>query len=350
MVATDFEFDGIKASEEYGLIICNINGGSEDTILAGAPLVLHTVPVRNGSYHYMASTSYNSVLETTFQVIKFSCLKGDFEPLTIDEKRKIMRWLNRKEYCVTKFYHDEKYKRIETITKEEEKYVEETNLETGETITIPVIEEIFEDILVEDTRSTYDGVYYEGTFDSISEIYISGICVGLELHYVTNRPYGYRDYNFETTILNEDTMEEEVVYAVDPLIINTIELSEGQLFTFEDYSDEVGYIYPKEFKIICHGSGDLKITNEIESVLNNKTGEFEGRDTIIRNCSNEEIITFTDELTFTTSIPSHKIQNDFNYIFFRIANKYNDKINRIKANMDCSIEIKYDPIIKGVGI
>ena len=52
----------------------------------------------------------------------------------------------------------------------------------------------------------------------------------------------------------------------------------------------------------------------------------------------------------STSLSSHKIYNDFNFVFFRIANTYANNKNIISVNIPCEITIKYYPVAKGVGL
>ena len=74
------------------------------------------------------------------------------------------------------------------------------------------------------------------------------------------------------------------------------------------------------------------------------------RTTIIKNCTLNEIITFDEYLNMSTTSSGHKLFNDFNFVFFRISNSYNDRNNTISVNLPCEIEIEYYPIVKGVGL
>ena len=51
----------------------------------------------------------------------------------------------------------------------------------------------------------------------------------------------------------------------------------------------------------------------------------------------------------SSSIPSHKIQNDFNYNFFRISNTEDKIVNDITFSIPCEVELTYSPI-KKVGV
>lgn len=267
MNANNFEYDGRYASD-FGLIICTIDSPEMITSL-GSELNLNQVPIRNGAEFLVSNPTYDTPLETTFQVIKYDCKRG-YEELSINEHREIVRWLNRK---------------------------------TPRTLRL-----IGED-------SSYDYVHFEGSFSSISKIEINGRIYGYELHFVSNHPYALGD-------------------TVNLLIKAT---RNNYVYEFEDVSDEIGYIYPK-MKITCTQDCDLSIYNSIEN-----------RTTTIANCLQGEVIQFDEYLNISTSLPSHKIQNDFNYVFFRIANTYEDRINSIKISHPCTIEIEYTPIVKGVG-
>lgn len=54
------------------------------------------------------------------------------------------------------------------------------------------------------------------------------------------------------------------------------------------------------------------------------------------------------KILFSTSNPEHKIQNDFNYIFFRIANSYENRMNMLTFSLPVMAEITYSPYVKVV--
>lgn len=164
--------------------------------------------------------------------------------------------------------------------------------------------------------TTYDNreILFYGSFN-IEAIEYCGKVIGFELTFSMGKPYGtLRQLTFGHVFSGTDK------------------------FTLRDVSNDIGYIYP-EITIKCKASGDLKIHNSIEN-----------RTTIIKNCSTNEIITVDENLNISTSLSSHKLYNDFNFVFFRIANTYSDNKNVISANIPCEITIKYYPIAKGVGL
>lgn len=159
----------------------------------------------------------------------------------------------------------------------------------------------------------WSDIYMEGSFN-VKNVECMGKIYMLELTFVSNRPFSLHEpviYNFSTT-------------------------SSNNTYTIFDISDEIGYIYP-DIEIKCLGAGDLKISNSNEE-----------RVTVIKNCSNEEIITFTKDLIMSTSLVSHKIQNDFNYQFLRISNSYDNRKNTLTFSLPVQVSLRYTPYIKAV--
>lgn len=159
----------------------------------------------------------------------------------------------------------------------------------------------------------YLGIYFEGSFN-ISKIEMNGKLYGLELSLVTNRPFA---------------LQEPKRFVVKNLVENGKQ-------RIKDYSDVEGYTYP-EIEITVNESGDLSIYNEIED-----------RTTFIANCVSGEVIKMSYPV-IETSVSSHKIQNDFNWNFFRIANTFRESVNNLTISLPCEIKITYSPAVK-VGI
>lgn len=156
-------------------------------------------------------------------------------------------------------------------------------------------------------------IYMEGSFN-INNIELNGQVYFFELTFISNHPFALHEpitYKFQTS--NEDN-----------------------IFSFYDVSDEIGYIYP-DIEITCLEDGDLEITNSNED-----------RVTIIKNCVKNEVISFTKELVFSSSISEHKIQNDFNYIFLRISNSYGNRKNILSFSKPVKIIMTYSPYVKAV--
>lgn len=156
-------------------------------------------------------------------------------------------------------------------------------------------------------------IYMEGSFN-VNDVKISAETYILELTFISNRPFALHEpitYTFQTS--NEETV-----------------------FSFFDISDEIGYIYP-DIEITCLEDGDLEIHNSNED-----------RTTVIKNCKENETLSFTKELIFYSSISEHKIQNDFNYVFLRISNSYGNRKNILTFSKPVKIKMIYSPYIKAV--
>ena len=161
--------------------------------------------------------------------------------------------------------------------------------------------------------SEYINIYFEASFN-VKKVEINGKVVGLELEMITNRPYA---------------IHEPLQLMVKNLIVN------GTKKIFSK-SDEEGYVYP-EMEITIAEDGDLEIYNALES-----------RTMKIANCKAGEVITVKYPI-IESSLVAHKIQNDFNWQFFRIASSYRDRLNEITISIPCTIKMSYTPVVK-VGI
>lgn len=159
----------------------------------------------------------------------------------------------------------------------------------------------------------YLDIYFEASFN-ISRIELDGKVYGLELDVKTNRPFALQEPK-KTIIENSDANKVHIV---------------------KDYSDVEGFIYP-EVEITINADGDLRIYNEMED-----------RITFIANCTEGEVIKMNYPI-IETSDDKHKIQNDFNWNFFRVSNSFKNTVNRITISLPCTMKIVYSPTAK-VGI
>jgi hypothetical protein len=162
-------------------------------------------------------------------------------------------------------------------------------------------------------NAEYTNIFFEASFN-ISKIEIDGKIYGLELEMFTNRPFA---------------IQEPVVVMLENIVPNDKKI-------IYSISDEEGHIYP-DMEITIHEDGDLEIYNVNE-----------GRTMRIANCKSGEVININYPL-IRSSVSSHKIQNDFNWKFFRITNTFRNKENSITTSLPCNIKITYSPIVK-VGI
>lgn len=324
MKAFDFEYDG-RCLRDYGMMICSLDYKGIDTVSNGAEISFNTVSTLGGSKHELVSTEYEDCLETTIQICKYSC-STDIEEITPVEFRELTKWLNRK-----------KFLKFKPLSKE------------------------------------YIDLYFEASFN-ISRIEINGKIIGLELEVFTNRPFALHEpkiinietnkrYTWEKFYVINDTEKGETtgefvtsfdinLYPNDGVKIYKIEECESEEYgnikgnyyyvlkeeveniaSFNDSSYEEGYIYPYT-EITILEDGDLNIHNVLEN-----------RNTYIANCSAGEVITM-DYPIIKTDNDSHKIQNDFNWNFFRVANTFENSRNDLITSIPCSIKIKYSPIVK----
>lgn len=159
----------------------------------------------------------------------------------------------------------------------------------------------------------YTGIYFEASFN-VKKIEVGGRLCGFELEMFTNRPFAVHE-PVTVFINNEIANEIKSVYSK---------------------SDDEGYVYPN-MEITIAESGDL----EIYSVREDRT-------MVIRNCVAGEVITVNYPI-ISSSLSSHKIQNDFNWRFFRIASSFKNRLNEINISIPCTIKMTYSPVVK-VGI
>lgn len=160
----------------------------------------------------------------------------------------------------------------------------------------------------------YDTIFWEGSFNITEEV-VGANRVGATLSFVSTRPFA---------------LQNDVTY------YGTLESNESIIIN--DSSMEQGYLYP-DMAITCLEAGDLIINND-----------FDERSTIVKNCTANEVITFSKYLQVTSSDESHAIYDDFNYKFFRICNNYETNENVITFSLPCEYSITYNPIRKVIPI
>ena len=165
-------------------------------------------------------------------------------------------------------------------------------------------------------RKQYKWFRYEGkdvwykVHNKIDKIYLGEDVIGLSITITANAPYGFTD-----EISNSWS---------------------GREIKLKVISDEEGYIYPN-MVIVPSESGDLVLTNT-------RTGDV----TRINRVNAGEVITIYGEnlLQITSDNESHDIATDFNFVFPRFYNEYNDSINTFTTNLNCDIQIDYRGIRK----
>lgn len=156
----------------------------------------------------------------------------------------------------------------------------------------------------------YENIYWNATFSS-KQIELNGQIIGLELTLYTDAPFAYMD---------------EVSAEYDCMA--------GTSFDLYDNSDETGYIIPS-LQITILSDGNFSLTNSMDH-----------RKMEISNCTSGEIITIDGNRLVLKTEPSHHIEKDFNYLFPRIINTYENRCNTFTPSLDCKIRITYSPIRK----
>ena len=162
-------------------------------------------------------------------------------------------------------------------------------------------------------NAEYIDIFFESSFN-VSKIEFEGKLCGFELNMVTNRPYA---------------LQEPIMIQLKNIV------SYGQKRIYSK-SDEEGYIYP-DMEITIEKDGHFELFNALEQ-----------RTMRIANCKSGEIIRVKYPM-IESSLPEHKIQNDFNWKFFRIATTFREKANDMTISIPCTIKMIYSPVVK-VGI
>lgn len=143
MKAHDFQYNGHLLSS-FGCVICSFDEKGLETI-DGSEITFNTISSLGGSKHRLTSTVYESCLETTVQICKYSCFT-DIQEITPIEYREISKWLNRKGFHKLKFLDD-----------------------------------------------SYVDLYYMASVRSVNRIELDGRLMGLELNIVTNSPHSFKE-------------------------------------------------------------------------------------------------------------------------------------------------------------
>ncbi len=166
-------------------------------------------------------------------------------------------------------------------------------------------------------QEDYDDLCFEAMIN-VTKITISGYVRGLELTITTNKPYVFTDD-----------------------ITKIFNVAKNQPVVLLDDSDEIGYRYCY-IKIKLLEDGDLSISNGIEQ-----------RNTIIKNCKKGEIIEMSGDnqiITSTLAASTHStLYDDFNYEYFRLANTYENRVNKLTFSLACQVTLTYN-FIRKVGM
>lgn len=162
-------------------------------------------------------------------------------------------------------------------------------------------------------EKNYDNFFFEASFN-VNKIEFSDKIVALELTMQTNSPYAFS--NKRTHLIESNTAN---------WTVNLVTLS-----------DVEGFLYPK-MEIEIKNDGDLTIENNLDNFIME-----------IKNCSAGEKIEINYPI-ISSSISSHKIQDDFNWKFFKLWKTFQTGQNQLIISIPCKIKILYNPICK-IGI
>ncbi len=162
--------------------------------------------------------------------------------------------------------------------------------------------------------------FFEGVFN-VKQIEIGGVILGLELTLITNRPLALHD---PINIKLEWSKNELSEYERSKKSITR---------TIEDLSDETGFCYPK-MKVTCLENGSFQIASDVNGDI-----------TVVKNCIKNEVLTFEYPIV-TSSIKTHDLANDFNFVFLKLQNSYGERENNFTIDSPCVIEIEYCPVVK----
>lgn len=171
-------------------------------------------------------------------------------------------------------------------------------------------------------KKGYEHIYWNATFSS-KQIVLNDNVIGLELTIYTDAPFAFLD---------------EITINID---CSTATNSSPVSFNIYDLSDEEGYIYP-DFEITMLEDVTDEKGFRLENSMTNKV-------TTIKNCIANEVITINGKnqiIETTATLSSRQLSNNFNYLFPRLINTYNENKNTFTCNRKCLIRISYSPIRK----
>ena len=146
MYAEDFEYDGQHLSD-YGFTICEFDSSSGAVVSdAGSKISFERMSRSHGRRSSLVSADYDEYITGTIDICKKSSdCDSDPVPITSDESRDLMRWLNRREFLPFMFVSEELFR-------------------------IPC--------------------YFNASFN-VEKIRIDGTLYGMRLTMETDRPFGY---------------------------------------------------------------------------------------------------------------------------------------------------------------
>lgn len=171
-------------------------------------------------------------------------------------------------------------------------------------------------------QSDYEGIFFRVKCTEINNISISNINYGMEIAFICDAPYGY-------------SQEYTTVYSGT---------NDGINVTFIDNSDDIGELFPL-MRLNVKNDGDISICNNLTMDIDDTNTWFK-----IKNCKKGEVVTVDCEKEIiTTTLPSHKIYNDFGWIWFSFYNNLNTRRNNLTILGDVEVTFTYR-FIRKVGV
>ena len=267
MNAHDFIYDGIKLSDK-GYALCKFSDSGIETIANGSIITWNKVPVLRGRRHLTASILYDQVLTTTFTICKNPCDSVDVEPITVEEMRELMRWLNRQQTHRFQFVDGD-----------------------------------------------YKDYFFNATFN-VGKIEIGGLIYGLELTMETDSPFAHKDIIRTIGVAKPSSgdwrlsVSDENGHIMSSKSI-AFDSSTGHLaepFYIDLGTDEEGAIVPDKMTVLMYEAGTLQIQNA-------ETGKI----TTVSDCSQAETITFEYPMVSSNFNTRKSLSNYFNWRFPKLG-------------------------------
>lgn len=296
---SDFTYDGTTLSS-LGYMVCWWDKET-NTAAKDAQRNFNQISMYLGRYQPFTVTSYDNTLEMTFGICKMPCGDQNYDidtetgnPILTENDRHLLREFWSYDGNDVKGEDGE-------ISIAEMRYLKRWLSAPNPRV-----------FSVNDER--YEGIKWEGSFN-IEEVNVGSKRVGLNLTFTSNRPFG---------------IEEDRIIEGD--------IKKNGAINVSYFSDEWGYTYPY-VKIECRADGDLTIYNA-----------YDQRSTMIKNCVDGEIITIDKQLQIASSITTHDVFSDFNYVFLRLGRDKGSSINKLTFTLPCHYTISYTPVAKVVAV
>ena len=307
----DFSYNGETLSE-HGYVLCDFEAvSSASPVTTDSQKTYNQIKMLNGKWYPILYTSYEEPLTISFYICKNTDSTGSTGETGSTGNTGETGTTGETGQTWPSYYSD-------LIITPAEAAAMKRWLNTNKAYAFKILAE------------PYSAYHWYGSFN-VEEVHSESECVGLRLTFTSTAPFAYKDMVIIRGSVTGSTGDTGETGSTGSTGENN-----GNTVTIEDTSDEIGYIYP-DISVTLNESGDLSITNS-----------FDGRSTIVANCSNEETITFTNLLQIMSSDATRNVSDDFNFRFVRISNEYGLRTNVLTFSLACDYTISYEPIAKVV--